>query len=173
MPFLSLEGRDTSPLLFFYQQTTGKAKRSRYKSNVKAAERLSTNKKLHTSPKEKGVKHNRLTPSFPPVGVTGFEPATTRPPDAYSNRAELHPELRMQKYRIADAKVVLYFKIANNSDSFFSNRMYLPRLTWLSAIPIVHTCNKLFHIPATCSYLPCSQILSIFAARKKKGITKS
>ena len=25
------------------------------------------------------------------VGVTGFEPATTRPPDAYSNRAELHP----------------------------------------------------------------------------------
>ena len=32
------------------------------------------------------------------VGVTGFEPATTRPPDAYSNRAELHPELRVQKY---------------------------------------------------------------------------
>ena len=32
-----------------------------------------------------------------PVGVTGFEPATTRPPDAYSNRAELHPELRMQR----------------------------------------------------------------------------
>ena len=25
------------------------------------------------------------------VGVTGFEPATTRPPDVYSNRAELHP----------------------------------------------------------------------------------
>ena len=24
--------------------------------------------------------------------MTGFEPATTRPPDAYSNRAELHPE---------------------------------------------------------------------------------
>ena len=39
-----------------------------------------------------------LTPSFLPVGVTGFEPATTRPPDAYSNRAELHPELRVQKY---------------------------------------------------------------------------
>ena len=35
---------------------------------------------------------------FLPVGVTGFEPATTRPPDAYSNRAELHPELRMQRY---------------------------------------------------------------------------
>ena len=27
------------------------------------------------------------------VGMTGFEPATTRPPDAYSNRAELHPAL--------------------------------------------------------------------------------
>ena len=39
-----------------------------------------------------------LTPSFSPVGVTGFEPATTRPPDAYSNRAELHPELRLQMY---------------------------------------------------------------------------
>ncbi len=38
-----------------------------------------------------------LTPSFSPVGVTGFEPATTRPPDVYSNRAELHPELRMQR----------------------------------------------------------------------------
>ncbi len=25
--------------------------------------------------------------------MTGFEPATTRPPDAYSNRAELHPAL--------------------------------------------------------------------------------
>ena len=31
------------------------------------------------------------------VGMTGFEPATTRPPDAYSNRAELHPELRLQR----------------------------------------------------------------------------
>ncbi len=32
--------------------------------------------------------------SFKPliVGVTGFEPATTRPPDVYSNRTELRPE---------------------------------------------------------------------------------
>ena len=29
--------------------------------------------------------------AFCVVGMTGFEPATTRPPDAYSNRAELHP----------------------------------------------------------------------------------
>ena len=26
------------------------------------------------------------------VGMTRFELATTRPPDVYSNRAELHPE---------------------------------------------------------------------------------
>ena len=32
-------------------------------------------------------------PALYSVGVTGFEPATTRPPDAYSNRAELHPAL--------------------------------------------------------------------------------
>ena len=31
-------------------------------------------------------------PRFIIVGMTGFEPATTRPPDEYSNRAELHPE---------------------------------------------------------------------------------
>ena len=31
--------------------------------------------------------------------MTGFEPATTRPPDAYSNRAELHPALfALQRY---------------------------------------------------------------------------
>ena len=29
---------------------------------------------------------------FPLVGVTGFEPATTRPPDVYSNRTELRPD---------------------------------------------------------------------------------
>ncbi len=26
------------------------------------------------------------------VGVAGFEPAATRPPDVYSNRTELHPD---------------------------------------------------------------------------------
>ena len=47
------------------------------------------------------VKKNKVTTKSSylnnSVGVTGFEPATTRPPDAYSNRAELHPELRVQK----------------------------------------------------------------------------
>ena len=33
---------------------------------------------------------------FCSVGMTGFEPATTRPPDAYSNRAELHPAAQLR-----------------------------------------------------------------------------
>ena len=32
------------------------------------------------------------------VGVTRFELAATRPPDAYSNRAELHPELKRNRF---------------------------------------------------------------------------
>ncbi len=35
--------------------------------------------------------------AFIVVGVTGFEPATTRPPDVYSNRTELRPDLRLQR----------------------------------------------------------------------------
>ena len=36
---------------------------------------------------------NRLTNGFViVVGMTRFELATPRPPDAYSNRPELHPE---------------------------------------------------------------------------------
>ena len=33
------------------------------------------------------------------VGMTRFELATTRPPDVYSNRAELHPELVLRVQR--------------------------------------------------------------------------
>lgn len=36
-----------------------------------------------------------LLPTF--VGMTRFELATPRPPDAYSNRTELHPEQRLQR----------------------------------------------------------------------------
>ncbi len=32
------------------------------------------------------------------VGMTGFEPATTRPPAVYANRTAPHPENRLQKY---------------------------------------------------------------------------
>ncbi len=44
------------------------------------------------SAQSKSLENHLIFKAFP-VGVTGFEPATTRPPDAYSNRAELHPAL--------------------------------------------------------------------------------
>ena len=45
------------------------------------------------------------------VGVTRFELATTRPPDVYSNRAELHPELCRSKtlVRFRSANIVTFF----------------------------------------------------------------
>ena len=46
------------------------------------------------------------------VGVTGIEPATSRPPDAHSNRTELHPELRVQKYYFFLTLQVFYQKNA-------------------------------------------------------------
>ena len=48
------------------------------------------------------------------VGVTGFEPATTRPPDEYSNRAELHPALKLRKRKIINSFwiVQIYFVIS-------------------------------------------------------------
>ncbi len=33
------------------------------------------------------------------VGMTGFEPATTRPPAVYANRTAPHPENGLQKYK--------------------------------------------------------------------------
>ena len=47
--------------------------------------------------------------------MTRFELATPRPPDAYSNRTELHPETWAQKekdwvlFRFAGAKVEIFF----------------------------------------------------------------
>lgn len=49
------------------------------------------------------------------VGVTGFEPATTRPPDVYSNRTELRPDCPSK----AVAKLVLLTLFANKSHFFF------------------------------------------------------
>ena len=42
--------------------------------------------------KAREASHISVKPLLEEVGMTGFEPATTRPPDEYSNRAELHPE---------------------------------------------------------------------------------
>lgn len=49
-------------------------------------------KKKHQTPKNESD-----TSSLSLVGMTRFELATPRPPDAYSNRTELHPEQRVQR----------------------------------------------------------------------------
>ena len=43
--------------------------------------------------KTKSIDNHQIINAFYGVGVTGFEPATSRPPDVYSNRTELYPEL--------------------------------------------------------------------------------
>ena len=43
--------------------------------------------------KTKSINNHQIINASCLVGVTGFEPATSRPPDVYSNRTELHPEL--------------------------------------------------------------------------------
>ena len=43
--------------------------------------------------KTKSIDNHQIINAFYRVGMTGFEPATSRPPDVYSNRTELHPEL--------------------------------------------------------------------------------
>lgn len=40
------------------------------------------------------------------VGMTRFERATTRPPDVYSNRAELHPEIGCE-----NTTIIYYFQV--------------------------------------------------------------
>ena len=41
-------------------------------------------------------KKKAVNGNWPLVGVRGFEPPTTRPPDVYSNRAELHPAFPLE-----------------------------------------------------------------------------
>ena len=43
--------------------------------------------------KTKSIDNHQIINAFYCVGATGFEPATSRPPDVYSNRTELRPEL--------------------------------------------------------------------------------
>ena len=50
------------------------------------------------SDEKKKPRHSTEYQGFRLVGMTGFEPATTRPPDVYSNRAELHPELDAETF---------------------------------------------------------------------------
>ena len=54
------------------------------------------------------------------VGMTGFEPATTRPPDVYSNRAELHPEIHLRELpRVWDCKYKPLFLQNQTFTTFF------------------------------------------------------
>ena len=48
---------------------------------------------MHLADKTKSIDNHQIINAFYLVGMTGFEPATSRPPDVYSNRTELHPEL--------------------------------------------------------------------------------
>ena len=59
--------------------------------------------------------------AFSSVGMTGFEPATTRPPDVYSNRAELHPVC------FRSAKVVTISELPKLF-GFFSKKIYFVTL---------------------------------------------
>ena len=71
---------------------------------------------MHLADKTKSIDNRLIINAFYSVGMTGFEPATSRPPDVYSNRTELHPEfLCVQKYTlflnlqiISDKKVIFY-----------------------------------------------------------------
>ena len=47
--------------------------------------------------KEKGDEQIVLTPSISESNIKFLKISSLFPPDAYSNRAELHPELRMQR----------------------------------------------------------------------------
>ena len=58
---------------------------------------------------------------FSSVGVTGFEPATTRPPDVYSNRTELRPDSARRSLlaSVWDCKYSTFFKKNIFSPDFF------------------------------------------------------
>ena len=61
------------------------------------------------------------------VGMTGFEPATTRPPDVYSNRAELHPEFHTTVFRPFGCANIALFLQSNTLAPFFFENFFPPR----------------------------------------------
>ena len=68
------------------------------------------------------------------VGMTGFEPATTRPPDAYSNRAELHPAPFSsakvhKKQEIQTFLLVLFSWCYKKWGNVYSNTVYMVLLS--------------------------------------------
>ncbi len=79
------------------------------------------------------------------VGVTGFEPATTRPPDVYSNRAELHPAVKV------GAKVVLSFEISKLLRNFVPgiSSFYLMTRPMNLSLSIPQDLNGKIRLPAS------------------------
>lgn len=76
------------------------------------------------------------------VGVTGFEPAATRPPDVYSNRAELHPEnTKIQNTKSTKNTVSLTHHTAKSTlptyliSSALENSLPLPTTTLPTSCP--------------------------------------
>ena len=65
---------------------------------------------------------------FSSVGVTRFELATTRPPDAYSNRAELHP------VAFRSANIVYFSQIVTFLQDFFLILSSMKRFALLIAV---------------------------------------
>ena len=71
--------------------------------------------------------------AFYRVGMTGFELATSRPPDVYSNRTELHPDFVRAKVALIfeKPKVFVFFLAAHGfaievehiHDFFFGGRL--------------------------------------------------
>ena len=61
-------------------------------------EEMMGQRNIPVPPKNKKPITLRLS-AFSVVGMTRFELATPRPPDAYSNRTELHPETWVQNMK--------------------------------------------------------------------------
>ena len=84
------------------------------------------------------------------VGMTGFEPATTRPPDVYSNRAELHPEFHTPQVYLAfgTANINHFFGKTKLSSFFFTFFIATPpfhaRTDWLSTLILRTFCVFFF-----------------------------
>ena len=56
--------------------------------------------------------------------MTGFEPATTRPPDVYSNRAELHPEVHSREnLSFGTANIEFFFHSAKPFGFFLQKKI--------------------------------------------------
>ena len=69
---------------------------------------------------KKQKRHKNKFCAFCAVGITGFEPATPRPPDVYSNRTELYPDRCLLRFSLkSDANLRLFFYPRKSFPNFF------------------------------------------------------